>query len=208
MWYQSIVQNSGGVASKIRAGWRPKFRAGWHPKFGRGGVQNSGGVASKIRAGWRPTGWSRDFLLRRGPAGAGSVLLRRGRPTGGVASSFGGGRLEPGFRPTPGGKEAKLGPKMGPRSRVRLLLRPRRTQLTSNHSNATKACTKRGAKYATKACAKIGANIFILVSQRKTRIYFRTRFWPQHGAHPARILDATPPEFWTPTRPNFGRHPP
>ena len=57
MWYQSIVQNSGGVASKIRAGWRPKFRAGWRPKFGRGGVQNSGGVVSNIRAGWRPTLW-------------------------------------------------------------------------------------------------------------------------------------------------------
>ena len=118
------------------------------------------------------------------------------------------GRLEPGFRPTPGGKEAKLGPKMGPRSRVRLLLRPRRTQLTSNHSNATKACTKRGAKYSTKACAKIGANIFIIDFPLKTkRIDFRTRFWPQHGAHPARILDATPPEFWTPPRPDFGRHP-
>ncbi len=38
------------------------------------------------------------------------------------------GRREPGFCPTPGGTEAKIGPKMGPRSRVRLLLRPRRTQ--------------------------------------------------------------------------------
>jgi hypothetical protein len=28
----------------------------------------------------------------------------------------------------PGGREAKIGPKMGPRSRVRLSLRPRRTQ--------------------------------------------------------------------------------
>ena len=38
------------------------------------------------------------------------------------------GRWEPGFGPTPGCKEAKFGSKMGPRSRVRLLLRPRRTR--------------------------------------------------------------------------------
>ncbi len=40
------------------------------------------------------------------------------------------GRRKPGFCPIPGGREAKIGPKMGPWSRVRLLLRPRRTQGT------------------------------------------------------------------------------
>jgi hypothetical protein len=44
-----------------------------------------------------------------------------------VVNGSGGPSLDR-FCPTPGGREAKIGPKMGPRSRVRLLLRPRRAQ--------------------------------------------------------------------------------
>ncbi len=60
------------------------------------------------------------------------------------------GRREPGFCPTPGGREAKIGPKMGPRSRVRLLPRPRRTQPVAEKATGHKVSSCRGLRLCKK----------------------------------------------------------
>jgi hypothetical protein len=84
-------------------------------------------------SGWVRRGFSNNRTRLRGPSldrfwppcfrGWGKIPAPAGPAEGGAGGSRD-------FGPTPGGREAKIGPKMGHRSSVRLLPRPWRTQVS------------------------------------------------------------------------------